>query len=178
MKIRTCAALLIAMLALSLLAGCASSAVKALDAAEDAVEARLDAAEDAVEEVVVQAALPEPTQPAPAQTVAPAPVTPEPAPVETTPPAPVETAPPAIAAEPVPAAPKTPTRLTPEEVQAIALEHAGLTAGQVKHLRAEFDFDDGVPEYDVEFREGRWEYEYEIHAETGAIRSYDKDWDD
>lgn len=65
--------------------------------------------------------------------------------------------------------------ISPEQAQNIALEHAGFTADQVKGLRAEYDVDDGVPEYDVEFREGHWEYEYEIHAETGEIRSYDRD---
>lgn len=65
--------------------------------------------------------------------------------------------------------------ITAEEAQTIALEHAGLTADQVTGLRANFDRDDGIPEYEVEFRQDRWEYEYEIHAETGEILSWDKD---
>ena len=68
-----------------------------------------------------------------------------------------------------------PQYITTEEAQVIALAHAGLTADQVTGLRASFDRDDGVPEYEVEFRQDRWEYEYEIHAETGAILSWDKD---
>ena len=74
-----------------------------------------------------------------------------------------------------PAAQEPAAQLTAEEAKAIALEHAGFTADQVTHLRAEFDWDDGVPTWDVEFREGHWEYDYEIHAETGQIRSFDKD---
>ena len=66
-------------------------------------------------------------------------------------------------------------RISEEEAQRIALEHAGLKADQVKGLRAHYDVDDGVPEYEVEFRYDGWEYEYEIHAETGDIRSYDRD---
>ena len=66
-------------------------------------------------------------------------------------------------------------RLTPEEAQEIALNQAGFTADQVTHLRVEFDLDDRVPSYDVSFREGYWEYEYEIHAETGEILSWEKD---
>lgn len=66
-------------------------------------------------------------------------------------------------------------RLTPEEAQEIALTQAGFTADQVTHLRVEFDRDDRVPSYDVSFREGYWEYEYEIHAETGEILSWEKD---
>ena len=66
-------------------------------------------------------------------------------------------------------------RLTAEEVQEIALAQAGFTADQVSHLRTEFDYDDAVPQYDVSFREGQWEYEFEIHAETGEILSWEKD---
>lgn len=64
------------------------------------------------------------------------------------------------------------------DAKAIALKHAGLTADQVKGLRAEYDWDDGRPEYEVEFRVGNWEYDYEIHAETGKILSWDKEIDD
>ena len=65
--------------------------------------------------------------------------------------------------------------LTREEAQAIALDHAGFTADQVTGLRISRDRDDATPTYEVEFRVGRWEYEYEIHAETGRILDFDKD---
>ena len=65
-----------------------------------------------------------------------------------------------------------------EEAKAIALAHAGLTADQVKGLRAEYDREDGKPVCEVEFRVGNWEYDYEIHAETGKILDWEKDWDD
>ena len=74
----------------------------------------------------------------------------------------------ALAAAPAPA-------LTAEEAQAIALNHAGFTADQVRFLRTEPELRDRVPHYDVEFQEGRWEYDYEIHAETGEILSFEKD---
>lgn len=70
------------------------------------------------------------------------------------------------------------TRLSKEEVYAIALAHAGLSRDQVSRLKAEFDYDDGRPEYDVEFKYDGWEYEYEVHAESGKILSSDKDRDD
>ena len=66
-------------------------------------------------------------------------------------------------------------RLTKAEAENIALTHARVTAEQVKGLRSEYDFDDGVAHYDVEFRVGQWEYEYEIHAQTGAVLSFEKD---
>lgn len=65
--------------------------------------------------------------------------------------------------------------LTAEEAQAIALDHAGFSPDQVSFLRAEPELRDRVPHYDVEFREGRWEYDYEIHAETGEVLSFEKD---
>ena len=73
--------------------------------------------------------------------------------------------------------PKT-EKLSAEEAKAIALKHAGLEAAQVKGLQAEYDVDDGVPEWEVEFYEGGMEYSYEIHAESGKIRSWDKEKED
>ena len=68
-----------------------------------------------------------------------------------------------------------PEQITAEEAQAIALSHAGFTAEQVSFLRTEPELRDRVPHYDVEFRVDRWEYEYEIHAETGEILSFERD---
>lgn len=62
-----------------------------------------------------------------------------------------------------------PERITPEAAEEIALTHAGLTADQLSYMRTEFDYDDGRPEYDIEFRHDGWEYDYEIHAVTGEI---------
>ena len=69
-------------------------------------------------------------------------------------------------------------KISAAEAKSIALAHAGLTEAQVKGLRAEYDRDDGRLEYDVEFRVGNMEYEYEILAETGKILSWDKEIDD
>lgn len=57
----------------------------------------------------------------------------------------------------------------------IALNHAGKTASSVTFVRAILDYDDGRPEYDVEFWSGNTEYDYEIDAYSGAILSYDAD---
>ena len=72
--------------------------------------------------------------------------------------------------EPAPA-----QELTREEAQAIALAHAGFTADQVTGLRTHRDKDDRTPTYEIEFRVGRTEYEYEIHAGTGRILDFDRD---
>ncbi len=68
--------------------------------------------------------------------------------------------------------------LTAEEARDIALKHAGLTLEDVTRLKVKLDHDDGVPEYEIEFFQGRMEYEYDIHGETGKILSWDKEYDD
>lgn len=83
--------------------------------------------------------------------------------------APVQTTPPATT---------VPGALTAAEAKAIALADAQLTAEQVTRLHTEYDVDLGVPEYDVEFHHDGWEYDYEIHAETGQILSKTKELDD
>ena len=80
----------------------------------------------------------------------------------------------APAPDTVPAA-STENAITIEVAQDIALKHAGFTADQVTHLYAEYEIEHGVPRYDVEFHEGHWEYDYEIHAGTGEILSFEKD---
>ena len=72
-----------------------------------------------------------------------------------------------------PAAPAA--QLSEDEALAIALDHAGFTAEEVTGLRIRLDTDDRTPDYEIEFRRGRLEYEYEIHAETGAILDRDRD---
>ena len=75
-----------------------------------------------------------------------------------------------------PAATEPPAeQITAEKAKSIALAHAGLKADQVTRLRAEKDRDDGLWVFDVEFRHGGFEYEYEIHAQTGKILSFEKD---
>ena len=65
-----------------------------------------------------------------------------------------------------------------EQAKAIALQHADLTEADVTRLRVEYEIDDGVKQYDVEFHHGEYEYEYEINATSGAILSADKDRED
>jgi len=69
----------------------------------------------------------------------------------------------------------TPDQITQAQAIDIALAHAGLTADDVQYLYTEYEIDDRIPQYDVDFRKDRMEYEYEIHAETGEILSYDLD---
>ena len=59
--------------------------------------------------------------------------------------------------------------LSPEEALNAALSHAGVSSQTAYDKNVDFDYDDGVPEYEVEFRNDGVEYEYKIHAETGAV---------
>ena len=60
----------------------------------------------------------------------------------------------------------------------IALSHAGLSASDVRELKAELDTDDGRVHYDVDFKQGTTEYDYDIDAVTGEIIKYDSEIDD
>ena len=60
----------------------------------------------------------------------------------------------------------------------IALAHAGLSGEKVTELKAELDREDGRQQYEVEFKAGGYEYDYEIDAQTGKILEWDKDFDD
>ena len=66
--------------------------------------------------------------------------------------------------------------LTLDQAKAKALEHAGLSAGEVTFVEAELDRDDGRLVYELEFytSSGK-EYDYEIDAATGEVVKYDYD---
>ena len=64
-----------------------------------------------------------------------------------------------------------------EDAEKIALDHAGLTADAVTRLHTEYDRD-RINHYEVEFHYERYEYSYEIHAETGEILDFEKEVDD
>lgn len=64
-----------------------------------------------------------------------------------------------------------------DRAKTIALEHAGLTAAQAAFTHASMDRDDGRTVYELEFRQGRTEYEYKIDAATGRILDHEMDAD-
>lgn len=65
-----------------------------------------------------------------------------------------------------------------EKAKTIALEHAGIKAANARFEKAEMENDDGVASYELEFRSGNIEYEYDIHAESGKILSAKTDRED
>ena len=59
-----------------------------------------------------------------------------------------------------------------------ALDHAGLSVDEVYGLKCEKDYDDGREIYEVEFKQGGYEYSYDIDANNFSIIEWDKDYDD
>ena len=64
-----------------------------------------------------------------------------------------------------------------DKAKSIALKHAGKSASSVSFTKAKLDKDDGKVVYEIEFRTGRTEYEYDIDAYSGKILEYDIDRD-
>lgn len=155
MKTRVFAVLLVLFL---LLAGCTAQAAetKTIQIPTVAFEP-LEAAKEAFWDAAEEETMPSESEPA------------EPAPTEPRFAEPRFTEP-----SPPPQRPAKPT-ITADEAKAIALRHAGLKENQVGNIRAVCERDDGILQYEVEFRCGQWEYEYGIHAETGAVLSWEKD---
>ena len=69
-------------------------------------------------------------------------------------------------------------RITEADAKQIALDHAGISESETDRLRVKLDYDDGVQEYEVTFYVGNREYDYDIDAATGTIRSFDSEIDD
>ena len=70
---------------------------------------------------------------------------------------------------------QAPQRISADKAKAIAFGHAGVSAGQVRDLSVEYD-DDGV--YEIDFKVGNTEYDYEIGTTDGSIRKADVEQDD
>ena len=65
-----------------------------------------------------------------------------------------------------------------EKAKQIALEKAGIASDGVSFVRVELDKDNGIWKYEVDFRQGRTEYDADINAEDGEIISFEMDYDD
>ena len=59
-----------------------------------------------------------------------------------------------------------------------ALSHAGFSEDEVSALKCEQDYDDGREIYEVEFKQGGYEYSYDVDANSFSIIEWDKDYDD
>ena len=64
------------------------------------------------------------------------------------------------------------------KAKSIALNHAGLRENQAYDMDIELDDEDGTLIYEVEFKSGNMEYDYEIDAASGAILKHETELDD
>lgn len=67
------------------------------------------------------------------------------------------------------------TYISLDEAKQIAFDHAGVDGTSAKFDDQEFDVDDGVPSYELEFKINGNEYEYDIHALTGEVLKFEAD---
>ena len=73
---------------------------------------------------------------------------------------------------------KSTSVISADEARKIALKHAGVSSSNVRYEKTELDYDDGRQKYEIEFRVGNMEYEYEIDATSGNVLKAEKDYDD
>ena len=79
----------------------------------------------------------------------------------------------------IPAQPSTEakaTEISVEKAKQIALSHAGV--GSARFTKAKIDYENGIKVYEIEFKVGNMEYEYDINVSNGAIISSSAEIDD
>ena len=64
------------------------------------------------------------------------------------------------------------------KAKSIALNHAGVSENEAYDMEIELDDEDGTLVYEVEFKSGNMEYDYEIDAASGAIFKHEAEIDD
>ena len=68
--------------------------------------------------------------------------------------------------------------ITSEEAVDAALKKAGIEKSQIIGLWSELDYDDGRLVYEVEFSDGKFDYDCTVDAKSGKVIEYDKEFDD
>ena len=64
------------------------------------------------------------------------------------------------------------------KAKSIALNHAGVSENQAYDMDIELDDEDGKLVYEIEFKSGNMEYDYEIDAASGTILKHEAELDD
>ena len=72
---------------------------------------------------------------------------------------------------PAPAAPVA-TSISADQARNAALGHAGVNGGSIYDYSIEIDVENGIQIYEVSFKSGNKEYDYDINASNGAIISF------
>ena len=68
------------------------------------------------------------------------------------------------------------SEISVERAKQIALSHAGV--GSARFKKAKLDYENGVKVYEIEFKVGNLEYEYDINVSNGAVISSSVEVDD
>ena len=68
------------------------------------------------------------------------------------------------------------SEISVEEAKQIALSHAGV--GLARFTKAKIDYENGIKVYEIEFKVGNMEYEYDINVSNGDIISSSAEMDD
>ena len=68
--------------------------------------------------------------------------------------------------------------ITSKKAQIIAFDHADVNPNDVIGLKCKLDVDNGIEEYEIEFKCDGYEYDIDINAKTGTVTKYDKERDD
>ena len=69
---------------------------------------------------------------------------------------------------------ETTSEITLEEAKEIALKHANLNEKDLTLVKEREERDDGINQYEIEWRDTTYEYDFEI-SKTGEVLHYDKD---
>ncbi len=80
--------------------------------------------------------------------------------------------------EAVSTAPSSAAYIGKDTAVGAALKHAGIYHSNATEINVELDVDDGTPHYEVEFKSGGKEYDYEVNAVSGAIIKFESERDD
>ena len=67
-------------------------------------------------------------------------------------------------------------KISLDEAINIALKDANLNMDQVRFIKKQEEFDDGMHFYDIEFYYNNVKYEYKVHVNGGSIIEFDKDY--
>ena len=65
--------------------------------------------------------------------------------------------------------------ITNDQAYDAALKHANATKSEAKLKKNKLECDDGIMKYEIEFRVGMKEYEYDIDANSGAVLGFEQE---
>ena len=68
--------------------------------------------------------------------------------------------------------------ISENQAKEAALSHAGVTADNITNFQCKLDHEDGIMIYEIGFDCEGFEYDYDIHASTGAVLKHERDCDD